>query len=257
MEKVLLEKEGSIAIITINNPPANALNSLVITELDETLNLICQDDDVKVVVLTGAGKFFVSGADIKEIAQYSNKEDGERLSLLGQKVFTRIEEMKKPVIAAINGACLGGGMELAMGCHIRLASENAQFGQPEINLGLIPGFGGTQRLARLTNQAIALEWLLTGDLYSAQEAWRIGLINQVISLDNLLSEAKKMAQKIATKGKIAISYNIDTVVKGRKSTLSEGLQYEAKRFGELFETFDKQEGVNAFLEKRKANFQDH
>lgn len=253
-ERVEYELEDHVAIIKINHPPVNALGRKTLKDLDGALNLACEDDNVKAVVLTGEGKFFIAGADIKEISSVTSVEEGEKLALLGQRTFGKIENMKKPVIAAINGACLGGGMELAMSCHIRIAADKAKLGQPEINLGLIPGYGGTQRLARLTNKSIALEWILTGDMYSAEEALRVGAVNRVVLSENVVEEAKELAHKIASKGKIAISMTVDAVNRGLETTQSEGLKIEASLFGEICMTEDKKEGITAFLEKRIPNF---
>ena len=256
LERIIYEVEDRIAVIKINNPPANTVGTKTLKDLETALDLIVSDTNIKAIVLTGEGKFFVAGADIKEINGVISANEGENLALNGQRLFTKIEEMKKPVIAAINGACLGGGMELAMACHIRLAEETAKFGQPEINLGLIPGFGGTQRLARLTNRSIALEWVLTGDMYNADEALRIGLINKIVPVGTVLEQAKIMAHKIAAKGSIAIAYGMEAVQSGLLKSQNDGLKLEAGLFGEICITEDKKEGVSAFIEKRAPIFRD-
>lgn len=254
LERVIYEVDDNIAIIKINNPPANTLGSQTLSDLDQALNLACSNSEVKAIVLTGEGKYFIAGADIKEIKDVSTAEEGEALALNGQRIFDRIERLEKPVVAAINGACLGGGMELAMACHIRIADEKAKFGQPEVNLGLIPGFGGTQRLARLTNKSIALEWILTGDMYSAEEAFRAGVVNKVVPTESAFEEAKNMAHKIASKGNIAISKSIEAIQSGLSTSQSYGLKLEATLFGKICMTEDKKEGVQAFIEKRAPIF---
>ncbi|MFV9510990.1 enoyl-CoA hydratase-related protein [Tepidibacillus sp. LV47] len=255
-EHLNYELDNRVAIITINHPPVNTLGVKTLQELETAIEAACVDRRIKAVVLTGYGKAFVAGADIKEIANISSKEEGERLSRLGQQLFDRIEQMKKPVIAAINGVCLGGGMELAMACHIRIAGNSAKFGQPEINLGIIPGFGGTQRLARLTNRSIAMEWVLTGNLYSADEAYHVGVVNRIVLDEDVLLEAKKLAHQIATKGGVAIAKSIEAINQGLSGSFREGLLLEAKLFGEVCITADKQEGTQAFLEKRSPVFED-
>lgn len=256
LERVIYEIDKNIAIIKINNPPANTLGSQTLNDLEQALNVACSNPEIKAVVLTGEGKYFIAGADIKEINNVSTAEEGEVLALNGQRIFDRIERMEKPIIAAINGACLGGGMELAMACHIRIADEKAKFGQPEINLGLIPGFGGTQRLARLTNKSVALEWILTGDMYSAEEALKVGVVNKVVPTESAFEEAKNMAHKIASKGSIAISNSIEAIQSGLSTTQSYGLKLEATLFGKICMTEDKKEGVQAFIEKRAPIFKD-
>lgn len=256
LERVKYEREDHIAIIKIDYPPANTLGRQTLDELDQVFTEICRDKEMKAIVLTGEGKMFIAGADIKEINQLGSAEEGKEMALKGQKLFSRMEQMKKPIIAAINGACLGGGMELAMACHIRFASESAKFGQPEINLGLIPGFGGTQRLPRLTNKAVAMEWILTGDLYSADEAYRLGLVSRIFPVDRLVEEAKALAKKIAGKSSVIIAKTIEAIDGGLNRTLDEGLILEATLFGETFLTEDKKEGVQAFLEKRAPIFKD-
>lgn len=255
-ENLHVTVENKVAKLVIDNPPANALNSSVILEIGKALEDLKNNPEVKVIVLTGAGKMFIAGADIKEISTIEDAKGGQRLSEIGQKVFSEIEHYSKPVIAAINGACLGGGMELAMSCHIRIASQAAKFGQPEVNLGLIPGFAGTQRLARLTNVAIAAELILTGDLISAEEAHRLGIVNKVVPAEQVVDAAMEMAAKMASKGAISLQYSLETIFKGIQVSFEEGQQLEAKLFGEIFETADKHEGVAAFIEKRAAQFTD-
>lgn len=256
LEKVAYEVEERVAVIKINNPPANTLGSKTLQDLDAAIDIALNDELVKAVVITGEGKFFIAGADIKEINNTSSSNEGEELALNGQRVFDKIENSKKPVIAAINGACLGGGMELAMSCHIRIADEAAKLGQPEINLGLIPGFGGTQRLARLTNRAIAMEWILTGDMYSANEAHRVGVVNKVTPAGKVLEEAITLAKKLASKSAVTMATAIEAINSGLATTQEEGLKLEAALFGSICNTEDKKEGVQAFIEKRTPVFKD-
>ncbi|WP_339063773.1 enoyl-CoA hydratase-related protein [Tepidibacillus marianensis] len=255
-ERLNYELEDRIAVITINHPPVNTLGIKTLQELETAIEAVSVDSRVKAVVLTGQGMAFIAGADIKEIAAVSSQEEGERLARTGQQLFDQIEMMKKPVIAAVNGVCLGGGMELAMACHIRIAGKQAKFGQPEINLGIIPGFGGTQRLTRLTNRSIALEWILTGNLYSAEEAYHVGVVNRVVPHESVLEEAKMLAHQISSKGGVAIAKSIEAVDQGLVGTLDDGLKNEAKLFGELCITEDKKEGTQAFLQKRPPVFED-
>ncbi len=240
----------------IDKQPANALNSATIKEIGQALEQLRSNTEVKVIIITGAGKMFIAGADIKEISTINDAAGGQDLSEIGQRVFDQVEQYPKPIIAAINGACLGGGMELAMACHIRIAAVSAKFGQPEVNLGLIPGFAGTQRLARLTNVAIAAELILTGELITAEEAYRLGIVNKIVPVENVVDEAMNMANKIASKGAIALQYTLQTVFKGNTLPYSEGQKLEAELFGSIFETDDKREGVAAFIEKRTAQFKD-
>ncbi|MDZ7262173.1 MAG: enoyl-CoA hydratase-related protein, partial [candidate division KSB1 bacterium] len=207
-------------------------------------------------VITGARMFFITGNHINEINELKNAKEAEAIALKGQAIINQIENSRKPFIAAINGMCLGGGNELAMACHLRIASDRAQLGQPEINLGIIPGFGGTQRLARLTNKAKALELILTGDRITAQEAYRIGLVNKVVPAMDLMKQALGLAKKIAAKGAVAIAKGIEAIDKGLEMSLADGLKYEAKLFGEICETEDMREGVSAFLQKRQPRFTD-
>ncbi len=254
---IKLNKEESVAIITVDNPPVNILSSQAIKELDEAITSVLNDNGVKVAILTGAGpNVFIAGADVKEIAQINSGKEAEDLALKGQSVINRIENSKKPFIAAVNGVCLGGGNELAMACHIRVSSDRAKFGQPEILLGIIPGFGGTQRLLRLCGQAKARELILTGDNITAQEAFRIGLVNKVVPDGEVLKQSLGLAKKIAAKGRRAIEFTQEAISEGAKLSVEEGLKIEARLFGKVCETEDKKEGVKAFLEKRQPKFQD-
>lgn len=257
MQYIKLSTEEGVAIITIDRPPVNALNRQVIAELDQTLESVKTDAAVKVAILTGGGSFaFVAGADIKEIASLGSGREAAEVAARGQAIITKIQRLDKPVIAAINGVCLGGGNELAMACHLRITGDRARFGQPEINLGLIPGFGGTQRLPRLIGAIKALELILTGDLITAQEAHRLGLVNHVVPQDQVMKAAKDLARKIASKGQVAVREALRVTEHGLEQSLDAGLAAEAEAFGRVAETQDAKEGVSAFLEKRQPKFQD-
>lgn len=255
--RVRLTMEERIATIIMDHPPVNALDAQTISDLEEAFEEALHNADIKVIIITGAGQLaFVAGADIRELDKLETPEPAKAFALKGQTLFNKIEASRKPVIAAINGACLGGGNELAMACHIRIAGENARFGQPEINLGIMPGWGGTQRLPRLVGRGKALEWLLTGDIIHAQEAYRIGLVSQVVPPERLMETAQALARKIASRSAIAIAAILDAVEKGLAGSLRQGLLYEADRFAGLVETEDMHEGVRAFLEKRTPIFRD-
>ena len=248
--------EDKVATLIIDHPPANTLNTAVMGELSALIKEMNSDNDVKAVVITGAEMFFIAGADINEIHTIKNAAQAQELSVRGQEVFAEIENAPKPYIAAINGMCLGGGLELAMACHIRICGDRAQLGQPEINLGLIPGFGGTQRLSRLTNKAKAIEMILTGDRITAQEAFRIGLVNKVVPNMEIVKHAVGLAKKIASRSAVAIKFAIDVIGKGYEMTQEKGLKYESEKFGLICESEDTKEGVLAFIEKRQPVFKD-
>ena len=255
LENLIYEKRNSIAYITVNRPKVlNALNRATMAELRAAFEDAKDDAGVRVVILTGSGeKAFIAGADIKELNQLSPVEAKE-YTHRGQAVFDLIENLGKPTIACINGFALGGGCELAMACTIRLASENAKLGQPEVKLGIIPGYGGTQRLPRLVGKGMAMQLNLTGEMISAQEALRIGLVNEVTAPADLIARAEALAQKIAANAPLAIKYCMEAVNKGLDMTLSEGLFLEATLFAVSCATEDKKEGTSAFLEKRAPNF---
>jgi enoyl-CoA hydratase len=254
-ENLLVDRDGPVAVVTINRPRVlNALNSQTLDELRRVALDLKQDDDVRAIVVTGAGeKAFVAGADINELAVLSPAA-GREHALAGQHVFDLIENLGKPVIAAINGFALGGGCELAMACTIRIASETARLGQPEINLGIIPGYAGTQRLSRLIGRGRALEMLLTGEHVTAQEAHRLGLVNRVVPAADLIAEARKLATTLAAKAPVAARYIIDAVNKGLEMPFAEAQAFEATLFGLVSTTEDMREGTTAFLEKRKPEF---
>ena len=252
---LLFELTDGIARITVNRPDKlNALNAIVIAELGDAVTRIETDSAVRGVIVTGAGeKAFVAGADIAELAAQSPME-GMTRAAAGQAVFRRLEQCGKPVIAAVNGFALGGGCELAMACHIRLAGEQAKFGQPEVKLGIGPGYGGTVRLPRLVGKGRALELLLTGRTIDAEEAFRIGLVNRVVPADRLLAEAEAMLRTILGHGPLAIRACLEAVDAGPDMTIDQGLLLEANQFGLLSATSDMKEGTKAFLEKRTAVF---
>ncbi|MFB3056439.1 MAG: enoyl-CoA hydratase-related protein [Ignavibacteriaceae bacterium] len=254
-QTLLLDIKDNIAVVTLNRPDKlNALNEQTINDLDSIFEELKENELVYVVVLTGSGeKAFVAGADIKELNKLdmiSAKEFAEK----GQAVFNKIDKFDKPVIAAVNGFALGGGCELALACHIRLASDNAKFGQPEVNLGIIPGYGGSQRLARLINTGRAMEYILTADMISADEAYRIGLVNKVYTQNELLDKAIEMAKKITMKGQQAIRMAVKAVKAVDQMSLKEGQNLEASLFALCCGTEDFKEGTSAFLEKRKPEF---
>jgi enoyl-CoA hydratase len=254
-EHLLVEHDAGVAVVTINRPKVlNALNGATLDELRRVLLALRRDETVRCVILTGAGeKSFVAGADINELA-VQTPVSGRDHARSGQHVLDLIEHLGKPVIAAINGFALGGGCELAMACTIRIAADTARLGQPEINLGIIPGYAGTQRLARLIGRGRALEMLLTGDHVTAAEAFRLGLVNRVVPAASLMEEARKLASTLATKAPVAMRFIIDAVNKGLDMPLAEAQQFEATLFGLVASTDDMREGTKAFLDKRKADF---
>ena len=254
-ENLVVDRIDDLAVVTVNRPKVlNALNASTIGELREAVGTLGADGTVRAVIVTGAGKkAFVAGADIVELAQLEPVRARE-LAQRGQELCEFLERMGKPVVAAINGFALGGGCELAMACTMRVAADTAKLGQPEINLGLIPGHGGTQRLPRLVGRARALELLLTGDPISAEEAWRIGLVNRVVPATALMQEAKSLASALASKAPIAVGYILDAVRDGFQMSLAEGCAHEATLFGLVATTDDMREGTRAFLEKRRPNF---
>ncbi|MBD3226179.1 MAG: enoyl-CoA hydratase [Caldithrix sp.] len=252
---ITLERDDNIAIVSINRPKKmNALNRQTLQDINNVFEEIAKDDSIGGILLTGTGeKAFVAGADISEI-QPLTKKSGEEFARFGQQIFDRIEQLPKPVIALINGFALGGGCELALACHLRIAAENALMGQPEINLGLIPGYGGTQRLSRLIGKGRALEYLLTAGTITTDHALQMGLVNKVVPADQLLHEGKEMMSKILHKAPLAISAIIASVNEGLDDVLSDGLKTEARYFGQVCSTKDMKEGTQAFLEKREAHF---
>ena len=256
MSKITLDIADNIARLTIQSPPANALSSSLIKQIDEHLDKIEQDETVKAVILKGEGKFFSAGADIKEFTDMQEADDYEVLAKVGQDVFGRMEKFHIPIIAAIHGAALGGGLELALGCHIRIVTEDAKIGLPELNLGIIPGFAGTQRLPRLVGAPKAIEMLLTGEPISGKEAHQYGLANHAVKEDELFTLAETLTKKFVAKSKPTISQVMHLVRSENHATFEDGVKAEAKAFGQVFGNEDATEGIQAFLEKRPAKFTD-
>jgi len=256
-ENILVERKENYAVITLNRPKVlNALNQALMAELDAALDELAADESVRAVVLTGAGeRAFAAGADIGEFNALPSASVAAELSLRGQAVMNKIERLPKPVIAAVNGFALGGGCELAMACDIRIAADTARLGQAEINLGITPGYGGTQRLPRLVGKGAAKLLCLTGDHITADEALRIGLVDRVVPAADLLAEAEALAAKLASKAPVVMAAIKQAINVGTEGTLADGLAFEAAQFGLVFDTQDRVEGVNAFLEKRRPMWQ--
>jgi enoyl-CoA hydratase len=255
-DNLLFEVNDKIARITFNRPNVlNALNRKTMDELGDCLKKVRADDDIRVLILTGAGeKAFVAGADINELSQQT-PVNGREFTLYGQEIFHRLETLGKPVIAAINGFALGGGCELALACTLRVAARNAKLGQPEVKLGIIPGYGGTQRLPRLCGKGVAHELILTGEMISAEEALRIGLVNRVVEPGELLATAEAIAKKIIANAPLAVKYALEAVERGMEMPQEEGLYLEATLFGLCCATQDMRDGTRAFLEKRSPKFE--
>jgi len=254
-ENVLLEKEDRIGILSINRPKAlNALNNDTLVEIDKAIDEIKADDSIDVVIVTGAGdKAFVAGADIAFMQSLTAME-GRAFAALGQAVFRKLEAMEKPSIAAVNGFALGGGCELAMSCDFRIASTSAKFGQPEVGLGITPGFGGTQRLPRLVGAGMAKQLLYTADIIDANEALRVGLVNSVVAPEELMDFVKKIAKRILSKAQVAVRLSKVAATEGMQVDIDRSMTIEADAFGLCFATTDQKEGMTAFVEKRKAQF---
>ncbi|AVQ99565.1 enoyl-CoA hydratase [Oceanobacillus iheyensis] len=248
-------KDG-VAYLTIQSPPANALSSTLLFELEEKLKQVEADKSVKAIVLKGEGRFFSAGADIKEFTSFQDSSDSKSLAQKGQQLFNKIEHFPIPVIAAIHGAALGGGLELAMACHIRIVTKTAKLGLPELTLGIIPGFAGTQRLPQHVGNAKAYEMILSGEPISGEEAYHFGLANRVVEEDELYTETSKLAKKIAEKSKPSIQHIMNLVPYAKTDLFDRGLEAEANAFKEVFGSQDAKEGIQAFLEKRKPNFID-
>jgi len=255
MKYVQIIKENRVAVVSINHEPANALSSNVLKDISTMLDHILEDNEIRAVILHGEGRFFSAGADIKEFVELA-KSDGvfSQLAESGQQLFERIENFPIPIIAAIHGAALGGGLELAMSCHLRLVAEDAKLGLPELQLGIIPGFGGTQRLPKYIGTGRALEMMLTSEPISGQEAVKLGLASHAYPQEKLLAEAKGLAQKFAAKSPGSVRAVISLLHSHKTLTYQEGMNLEAKLFGELFKSGDAREGISAFIEKRKPNF---
>lgn len=255
-KKITYRTENGIALVTIDNPPVNALSHEIFLEIEQTFEEIEGDDGIKAIVFSGAGKAFIAGADIRMLQKLKDVQEALELTRVFHRTQNKIEALRKPVIAAIHGYCLGGGLEVALACHMRVAGERAQFGVPEIKLGVFPGAGGTQRLPRVVGKAKALEMILTGEFISAQDALAWGLVNRVVPQDRVQEEARALAEQMVSKGQVAVRYAMEVVSEGLEGSLQRGLDLEAEYFSKLCETEDMQEGMTAFLEKRDPQFKD-
>lgn len=256
MKTVEVEIGGRVALLTINNPPVNTLSMQTMEDLHWALSVVENDPQVKAVVVRGAGKHFMAGAELNEFAAIDTRDEAARVSALGHSLMDRIESFGKPVIVAISGACLGGGLELALACHIRIAAEDAIFGLPEITLGIIPGAGGTQRLPRAIGLSRALEWILTGERFDARVAEQWGLVSKVCPRETVVEESLDLACRIARHGMVAIRGALAAVMAGARGLAHTGARTETENFARCFETMDKREGIAAFFEKRSPRFQD-
>ena len=253
-KNIIFEKKDGIGYVTMNRPKAlNALNTEVLTELDDVFRAIDKDDEVQVAIVTGEGRSFIAGADIAQMSELNGTE-GRDMTIQGQLVMELIETINKPVIAAVNGFALGGGNELAMACDIRIASEKAKFGQPEVNLGIIPGYGGTQRLPRLVGKGMAKKLIYSAEMIDAQEAYRIGLVQEVVPAEELMEAAEKLAKTIMSKAPTAIKMAKVAINNGINTDLKIGVQFEAESYTSTFVSEDRVEGMKAFVEKRPAEF---
>lgn len=250
-----LAVDGSVVVVTIQNPPMNQLSSEALEEMLEVFQKLDKDESVRAIVLTGR-RLFIAGADIKELYTIESVEMAEPILRKYHTTLCYIEKMRKPVIAAINGYCLGGGLETALACHLRVAARKAQFGMPEIKLGVFPGAGGTQRLPRVIGKAKALELILTGEFITAEEALRLNLVNQVVEDSECVEKAKELANVIADKGRISVIRAMNSIIEGFENTLEEGLEIELNNFTNVVITEDAKEGMKAFFEKRKPQFKD-
>lgn len=251
---VQVEQVNSVAIFRLDHPPANVLSQVTLNDLSAALDIAEQESSVKVIIVTGKGKFFAAGADIKEFTSVENEAQGRQIAKIGQQLFERMELFPKPIIAAIHGAALGGGLELGMACHLRFSTPNAKLGLPELNLGLIPGFAGTQRLPRMIGKAKALEMILTSKPITGIKAAEYGLVNQCVPEEQLLDHSLRVAETIATKSGDSIRFLLQAMTHGEREGFERGSAIEAEMFGKLFETEDTKEGIQAFLEKRKPQF---
>lgn len=257
LENVLYEVDGGVAFVTINRPDKmNALNHQTLTELGQAFDAAKADDAVRAVVITGSGeKAFVAGADIGELLQVAGNAQGAAdLAGFGQSIFRKLEELGKPSVAMVNGFALGGGCELALACTLRTASATARMGLPEVSLGIIPGYGGSQRLARIASPGVAREWVLTGDMFGAEEAHRVGVINRVFAPEELREGTLKMVGSMLSKGPVALRFGMEAILRGWDMTQAEGEAMETEYFGKASETADMKEGMSAFLEKRRPDF---
>lgn len=256
LKALLYNEEDFITTLTIKHPPANSLTNQLFDKISEVLDMIEERKETKVVIIKGEGKFFSAGADIKQFTTYQGESDYQSLAKKGQQLFTRMEHFQTPIIASIHGAALGGGLELALGCHIRIVTKDAKLGLPELTLGLIPGYGGTQRLPQLVGAAKAYEMILTGNTIDGIEAGRLGLVNHVVAETDLHNETMKLARQIAEKSRASINCIMELIPYAKTEQFPKGLDAEAKAFGKIFGTAGAKEGIQAFIEKRKPNFQD-
>jgi len=253
-KNIVIEKKENIGILKLDNPKTlNALNIETLNDLDQGIEALGKDPEIYVIIITGNGKAFVAGADISEMVKM-NAEEGRQFADFGSKVFRKIELLEKPVIAAVNGYALGGGCELAMACDLRIASNKAKFGQPEVSLGITPGFAGSQRLPRLVGLGKAKELIFTGNVIGAEDAEKIGLVNKVVDLENLMNESLEMAKKIVKNGQMAVGYSKTAINRGYDLDFESANEIEKMLFGLCFATEDQKEGMKAFLEKRKPSF---
>ncbi|RAP26388.1 Enoyl-CoA hydratase [Brevibacillus laterosporus] len=251
-----ISKNNFVTIVRVDNPPANTLSSASIAELRSVFHTLANDEDTRAIILTGLGRFFIAGADIKEfVGVLGNEAEALAMATAGQALCDEIEAMKKPVIAAINGPALGGGFEVALGCHYRIATDHAILGLPELKLGLLPAFGGTQRLSRITNPSIALDIILTSKQVTSKEAYELGIIQKIVTPEALISTAFETAESfIEGKSMTSVTRTIECIMQGYQEEIQDGLKRERQRFAELFVTEDAKEGIHAFVEKRKPNF---
>jgi len=256
MSKLTLDVQNNVGILTIQSPPANALSSSLLQDLNEKLDQIAEDKQIKAVILKGEGRFFSAGADIKEFTSLQSADDFENVARNGQQIFDKMEQYHIPIIAAIHGAALGGGLELAMACHMRIVTKDAQIGLPELSLGIIPGFAGTQRLPQYVGTAKAYEMMLTAKPISGEEAFTFGLANHVVEDEELLTFTQKIAEQIAEKSGPTINKVMELVPFAKTTSFADGVKQEAKAFSDVFGNEDAKEGVQAFIEKRKPKFQD-
>lgn len=254
--KIIKEVSDGIALITICNPPLNSLPGELLKELANCINELIHNPQVKVIIITGTGKSFATGADINEMGQVKSAEEAADISKLGQSVLTKIEQCPKPVIAAIHGFCLGGGLELALSCHLRFASEKSIFGMPEIQIGLIPAFGGSYRLPAIVGTGKALQMILTAQKLNSSEALALGLVNNLFPAESLLENVKKIAMQMTKASSATMRFALKSVLKARFTSLTETMNFESKSVGKLYDMHDLKEGVHASLEKRKPNFTD-
>ncbi len=253
---LLIEISDKIALVTLNAPPRNSLTTGLLKNLGTAIDELTQNQDVKIIVITGTGRIFATGADINEMSECKSDTEAKNMSVVGQKVFLKIEKSPKPVIAAVNGICLGGGLELAMSCHIRIGSDNVIMGMPEISIGMIPAFGGSYRLPLIVGRAKAIEMILTGCRISADEAHKSGLLNLIVPGNNLMNDVKKFASRLKEKSSLTMRLALKSITEGSNSNIEKAMEIESSSVSELYNGHDLREGVFAFIEKRKPDFWD-